>query len=94
MGYPLSGLLSCWFLLALWPFSFTMLWSPLVLPIRTLSTVSYSLYLLHLPLHQWFVGSAKGLAPFIGYLAVSIGVSWLAWSVLEKPSLSLRRLLR
>ncbi|WP_185467357.1 MULTISPECIES: acyltransferase family protein [unclassified Synechococcus] len=94
VGYPLSGLLSCWFLLALWPFSFTMLWSPLVLPIRTLSTVSYSLYLLHLPLHQWFVGSAKGLAPFIGYLAVSIGVSWLAWSVLEKPSLSLRRLLR
>jgi peptidoglycan/LPS O-acetylase OafA/YrhL len=56
--------------------------------------VSYSLYLLHLPLHQWFVGSAQGLAPFIGYLAVSIGVSWLAWWVLEKPFLSLRRLLR
>ncbi|MCP9819459.1 acyltransferase [Synechococcus sp. Cruz-9H2] len=94
LGYPLSGLLSCWFLLALWPFSFTMLWAPLVLPIRTLSTVSYSLYLLHLPLHHWFVGPAPGLAPFLAYLAVSIGLSWLAWWVLEKPFLSLRRYLR
>ncbi len=94
VGYPLAGLLSCWFLLALWPFSFTMLWTPLVLPIRTLSTVSYSLYLLHLPLHHWFVGPAPGLAPFLGYLAVSIMLSWLAWWVLEKPFLSLRRYLR
>ncbi|MDM7936974.1 MAG: acyltransferase family protein [Cyanobium sp. CZS 48M] len=94
VGYPLSGLLSCWFLLALWPFSFAMIWSPLVLPIKTLSTMSYSLYLLHLPLHQWFVGPAPGLAPFLGYLGVSIGFSWLAWWMLEKPFLNLRRHLR
>ena len=36
LGYPLSGLLSCWFLLALWPFSYSMLWAPLVLPITGL----------------------------------------------------------
>lgn len=94
VGYPLAGLLSCWFLLALWPFRFAMVWPPMVLPVKTLSAVSYSLYLLHLPMHQWFVGLGPGLIPFLGYLGVSIVLSWLAWWVLEKPFLSLRRHLR
>lgn len=96
IGYPLSSLLSCGFLAWLWNAK-TSLWSPLTRrPIQLLSSTSYSLYLVHLSVPSFILNiwpEMSGLAAFLLYMVISVGLGYLSWLALEKPFLTLRRFL-
>lgn len=89
-GYPLAGVLSTWLLIALWPFRYAWIDWRLAVPIQMLAKISYSLYLLHLPLVQWLHQQGEGIGVFVLYLLLSIILGWLGWLALERPFITLR----
>lgn len=63
-----------------------------------MGAISYSLYLLHMPVLGWFAINGPVLHGwgFSAYLALAIGISWAAsvgfYQVVERPSLALKAL--
>ena len=63
-------------------------------PLASIGTISYSLYLVHIPIGTRITNLATRLPELVIYrylaltlaLAVSIGASWLFWYFIEKPS--------
>lgn len=96
-GYPLSSLLCCVFLIALWQVRLSA-WPALLLhPIRLLANISYSLYLVHLPIataiaSHW--SEMNGWGAFGLYALASIALGTVSWWLFEKPFLGIRRQLR
>lgn len=60
--------------------------------VKTLSKISYSVYLLHVPIAHMVAGfELPGLLKFVMYLFGSILVGYMSWILLEKPFMRLRR---
>ena len=60
--------------------------------VKTLSKISYSVYLLHVPIAHMVAGfEMPGLLKFVMYLFGSILVGYMSWILLEKPFMRLRR---
>lgn len=95
-GYPISGILSCGFLTWLWNVKISY-WPPFLRrPIQLLSATSYSLYLVHLSVPLFLLTiwpDMNGMACFLLYMVISVGLGYVSWFLLEKPFLSLRRFL-
>jgi acetyltransferase len=64
-------------------------------PLRALGTISYGLYLWHLPVLLWlrFEGLMGGgfLLPWIEVSALSALVAWASWVVVERPAIEAAR---
>jgi peptidoglycan/LPS O-acetylase OafA/YrhL len=88
--YPSAGLLSCLLIVAFWKFRYSSMPAWVVVPCRSLSRWSYSVYLLHLYVAVILAPIGVGLAPFLAYLVLSIVVGAGGWYLLEKPFSRLR----
>jgi len=60
-------------------------------PLRGLGTISYGLYLWHLPVLLWlrFEGLMGGgfLVPWLEVAALSALVAWASWVLVERPAI-------
>jgi peptidoglycan/LPS O-acetylase OafA/YrhL len=90
--YPLAGILASCLLLSLWRFRYALLPAAIRLGCRRLSRVSYSVYLIHLPIAALCELLPSTLA-FPAYLLSSIILGALCWRILEQPFIRLRHAL-
>jgi len=94
--YPLSGVLCCSLCLCLWRFRWSFLPAWLVLPLRHIASISYSLYLTHIPVKHLFHSPMRGYASpllWLSYVLLSLICGSVCWQVIEKPFVRLRRFL-
>lgn len=74
-------------------------------PLQFLGAISYSLYVFHTTigwrfirlLGLFFPGEQPGFVPYVAFslgVIVCIGFAWLAWRILEKPSIELSKRIR
>lgn len=94
--YPLSGIVSCVFCLGLWTFEWTTpITKHLAKPARSLSKISYSVYLTHLPIKSLPLfrqtPETGSLFLWIAYVMTSICFGYLCWHITERPFMMLRR---
>ena len=88
--YPSVGFLSCLLIVAFWRFRYSSMPAWIVMPCRSLSRCSYSVYLLHLYIAVLLAPIGVGPVPFLAYLVLSIVVGAGGWYLLEKPFSRLR----
>ena len=90
--YPMAGLLACALIVGFWGFEYSSLPKSLSQMIKILSKISYSVYLLHVPIAHMVAGfELPYLLKFVMYLFGSILVGYTSWILLEKPFMRLRR---
>ncbi len=97
LGYPTASFLSIAFICSLWQLKLNFFPEFIANFLRLLSSTSYSLYLVHLPmagLVAKFFSPLNNSFLFIIYISVSISLGYVSWLIFEKPFLYLRKSLK